>query len=62
MGMEILEWDTQNEMETQTYKVGHNAQLVQGWLSVEQHDITINQVPLHNISKLIWRGAGRGEE
>ena len=60
MGMEILEWDMQNEMETQTYKVGHDAQLVQGWLSVEQHDITINQVPLHNVSKLIWRGAGRG--
>ena len=46
--MEILEWDMQNEMETQTYKVGHDAQLVQGWLSVEQHDITINQVPRRN--------------
>ena len=51
-----------------TYVVSHDAQLVQGRLSVEQHHISIYQVSLHHITKLqgwggtespSWREGGR---
>ena len=35
-----------------THVVCHDAELVQGGLTIEQHHISVNQVPLNNITAL----------
>lgn len=31
--------------------MGHDAEFVQGWLSIEEHDVSIDQVPLHDVTE-----------
>lgn len=37
------------------YKVCHDAEFVQRWLSVEKDDITVNEVALHCVSILLLK-------
>lgn len=31
--------------------MGHDAEFVQGRLSIEEHDVSIDQVPLHDVTE-----------
>lgn len=31
--------------------MGHNAEFVQGRLSIEEHDVSVYQVPFHDVTK-----------
>lgn len=30
--------------------MGHDAEFVQGWLSIEEHNVSIDHVPFHNVA------------
>lgn len=34
-----------------TYYVRHDAELVQGRLPIEEHDVAVDQVPLHQVAQ-----------
>ena len=42
-----------------THKVGHDAQLVERWLTVEEDDIAVYEVSLHQVS-VLFHGMGMG--